>query len=130
MTFVKFEPISETEQEIINQVVTKMLDIPLIPCTSCRYCCDGCPAKIKIPDVFNAVNTIRKFPGDNRPKFFYGRYPQRQYSNAGTYKKSGIYILWNHLTRRWRSTYCISEGLRSRFPLLFFCIKLVYIIDS
>lgn len=48
-----------------------MLDTPLIPCTSCRYCCDGCPAGIKIPDVFNAVNTLRKFPGDMRPIFYY-----------------------------------------------------------
>lgn len=70
-TFVDFEPLSDSEQDLIKAVVKKMLDIPLIPCTNCRYCCDGCPAKIKIPDVFNAVNTIRKFPGDMRPKFFY-----------------------------------------------------------
>ncbi|MDO4966449.1 MAG: 4Fe-4S dicluster domain-containing protein [Lachnospiraceae bacterium] len=36
-----------------------------------RYCCDGCPAKIKIPDVFNAVNTLRKFPDDMRPILYY-----------------------------------------------------------
>ena len=70
-TFVDFKPISEDEQKVINNVVKKMLDTPLIPCTSCRYCCDGCPAKIKIPDVFNAVNTLRKFPNDMRPIFFY-----------------------------------------------------------
>ncbi len=70
-TFVDFEPLTDTEKEVVNKVVKKMLDTPLIPCTSCRYCVDGCPAKIKIPDVFNAVNTLRKFPGDNRPVFYY-----------------------------------------------------------
>lgn len=70
-TFVDFEPLSDSEKDVINAVVTKMLDTPLIPCTSCRYCCDGCPAGIKIPDVFNVVNTLRKFPGDMRPIFFY-----------------------------------------------------------
>lgn len=70
-TFVDFEPLSDKEKGIINEVVEKMLNTPLIQCTSCRYCCDGCPAKIKIPDVFNAVNTLRKFPGDMRPVFYY-----------------------------------------------------------
>lgn len=70
-TFVNFEPLSDKEHEIIDNVVKKMLDTPLIPCTSCKYCCDGCPAKIQIPNVFNAVNTLRKFPDDMRPIFYY-----------------------------------------------------------
>lgn len=70
-TFTDFKALDENEKRVIDAVVTKMLDLPLIPCTGCRYCCDGCPAKISIPDIFNAVNTLRKFPGDNRPRFFY-----------------------------------------------------------
>ncbi|MCQ2422499.1 MAG: aldo/keto reductase [Lachnospiraceae bacterium] len=70
-TFDNFEPLSDEEQALIKEVVKKMLDIPLIPCTSCRYCVDGCPMGIQIPDIFNAVNTKRKFPGDNRPGFYY-----------------------------------------------------------
>lgn len=71
-TFVNFKPLSEEEQSVINAVVKKMLDMPLIPCTNCRYCCDGCPKKIHIPDIFNIINTLRKFPGDNRPMFYFG----------------------------------------------------------
>lgn len=70
-TFTNFEPLNEKEREIIDIVVKKMLDMPLIPCTSCRYCCDGCPAGIRIPDVFRAVNTVRMYPKDGRPKMFY-----------------------------------------------------------
>lgn len=71
-TFKNFEPLSDEEKEVIEKVVCKMLDIKLIPCTGCRYCVDGCPSKILIPDIFNIVNTKRKFPRDGRPHFFYG----------------------------------------------------------
>lgn len=71
-TFANFEPLSEDEKKVISDVTMKMLDIKLIPCTSCRYCCDGCPAGIHIPDIFNIINTLRKFPTDGRPHFFYG----------------------------------------------------------
>ncbi|MDE5907183.1 MAG: aldo/keto reductase [Lachnospiraceae bacterium] len=70
-TFTNFEPLSGKEQEVIDGVVKKMLDMPLIPCTSCRYCCEGCPKGIQIPDVFRALNAMRMYPGDNRPQMFY-----------------------------------------------------------
>ncbi len=71
-TFSSFEPMTEGDYSIIEQVKEKMLAVPLIQCTSCRYCVDGCPSGIRIPDVFRAVNTLRKFPKDGRPHFFYG----------------------------------------------------------
>lgn len=70
-TFTNFVPLTQEEHGIIDAVVQKMLDMPLIPCTSCRYCCDGCPAGIQIPDVFRALNTTRMYPKDNRPRMFY-----------------------------------------------------------
>ncbi|MBQ9766543.1 MAG: aldo/keto reductase [Lachnospiraceae bacterium] len=70
-TFMNFEPLSEKEEAAIRQVVEKMLDMPLVQCTACRYCVDGCPMGILIPDVFRALNTKRLHPNDNRPHFFY-----------------------------------------------------------
>ena len=70
-TFTNFEALNEQEKQIIENVVKKMQDMPLIQCTACQYCCDGCPSSIRIPDVFRALNTIRLYPGDNRPRLFY-----------------------------------------------------------
>ena len=70
-TFGHFEPLNEEEQAAVQQVTAMMLNTPLIGCTACRYCTDGCPMGISIPDIFRAVNTIRLYPGDNRPRMFY-----------------------------------------------------------
>lgn len=70
-TFLHFKPLNEEELAIIDKVVAKMLDMDQIPCTGCKYCCDGCPASIKIPDLFRAMNTARLYPDDMRPHFFY-----------------------------------------------------------
>lgn len=48
-----------------------MQGLPLVACTSCRCCCDGCPAGISIPDVFRALNTARLYPTDGLPRMFY-----------------------------------------------------------
>jgi len=71
-TFTDFEPLSDSEKALVDEVKEKMLSANLIACTSCRYCTDGCPMGIAIPDVFRAVNTLRLYPGDEfRPKMFY-----------------------------------------------------------
>ena len=70
-TFSHFEPLSEEEKKAVAEVTAVMLDSPQIGCTACRYCCDGCPMQISIPDVFRAVNTIRLYGDGFRPRAFY-----------------------------------------------------------
>ena len=70
-TFTSFEPMTEEEKKLVFKVREIMLNTPLIECTSCRYCCDGCPSGIAIPDVFRAVNTMRLYNDQFRPKSFY-----------------------------------------------------------
>ena len=70
-TFTNFEELSADEMEIIDQVTADILSIPQIGCTACKYCCDGCPMSISIPDVFRTINTLRRYPDDWRSKNFY-----------------------------------------------------------
>ena len=70
-TFADFQPLTEQERDAVEKVTAIMLDIPLIGCTACRYCVDGCPMGISIPDVFRAMNTRTLYNEQFRPKTFY-----------------------------------------------------------
>ncbi|MBQ7488878.1 MAG: aldo/keto reductase [Clostridia bacterium] len=70
-TFTHFEPLSDGERALVDEVCRIMLDVPQIGCTACRYCTDGCPMHIAIPDVFRAVNTMKLYGDEFRPKNFY-----------------------------------------------------------
>ncbi len=63
-----FQPLTEAEYKIIDQVRTIYQSQHRIPCTACRYCTDGCPANIPIPDLFAWVNGQR---GENKPETTY-----------------------------------------------------------
>ncbi|MBR3548487.1 MAG: aldo/keto reductase [Treponema sp.] len=70
-TFTNFEALTPGELKVIDEVTEEILRIPQIGCTACKYCTDGCPMKISIPDVFRTVNTLRRYPDDWRAKNFY-----------------------------------------------------------
>ena len=55
-TMGDFRPLNQEEYGLIDQVRTIYQGQNRIPCTACRYCTDGCPAGIPIPDVFAAFN--------------------------------------------------------------------------
>lgn len=57
----QFQPLTDAEQRVIQRVTEVILSKAAIACTSCRYCVDGCPRKIAIPDYFKLVNNISKF---------------------------------------------------------------------
>ena len=51
-----FKPLDERERAVIREVQKVMNASPIIPCTNCRYCVEGCPQGIPIPEVFEAMN--------------------------------------------------------------------------
>ena len=57
----EFQPLTDHEQEAVRQVRQIYMEQNSIPCTACRYCVDGCPQQILIPDLFNAMNLKRVF---------------------------------------------------------------------
>ncbi len=70
-TFAHFEPLSDAEKAVVEDVRKTMMRVETIGCTACRYCTDGCPMNIAIPDVFRAVNTMKLYGDEFRPKAFY-----------------------------------------------------------
>ena len=57
-----FQPLSDTERAAVEQVQHIFRSQGLIPCTACRYCVDGCPMQIPIPDLFSVANAKKQFP--------------------------------------------------------------------
>ena len=52
----EFRPLDERERAAIARVVEELAAMPTIACTKCRYCVEGCPKKIRIPDIFGVYN--------------------------------------------------------------------------
>ena len=52
-----FQPLNEKEMAAIQKVREIFRAKDMIPCTACRYCIDGCPQHISIPDLFAVMNT-------------------------------------------------------------------------
>lgn len=63
LTFTENKPASDAEIQVLMNIADDMKDA--IPCTSCRYCTDGCPAGLDIPHLLNIYNEIRVVPSVN-----------------------------------------------------------------
>ena len=59
-TFEERKPLTEDEQAAVMEIAEKMKDA--IPCTACRYCCDGCPMGLDIPTLLGYYNDLRMAP--------------------------------------------------------------------
>ena len=51
-----FVPLSEDEMAAVAKVREILHGKNMIACTACRYCTDGCPMDIPIPDIFSDLN--------------------------------------------------------------------------
>ena len=71
-------PLTEAERAALDRVRDSYRTMDLIGCTGCRYCVDGCPARIAIPDVLACVNNQRLYGGDKSAYY---------YQNVYTYKR-------------------------------------------
>ena len=57
----EFKPLTAEEKELVAKVAAVIKYREKVPCTGCRYCTDGCPMKIAIPDYFKLLNRISMF---------------------------------------------------------------------
>lgn len=51
-----FQPLSDSERQLLESVSAELEAIPHVPCTSCGYCLENCPQKVAIPGIFHALN--------------------------------------------------------------------------
>ena len=65
-----FKPLNDTELTAITKVQEIFHSMHLIPCTACRYCTDGCPQQIPIPDYFATLNAKKVTPGWNAASYY------------------------------------------------------------
>ena len=62
-TFTEQKPLSTEEVNLLLNIAEGMKDS--IPCTACRYCCDGCPMGLDIPTLLSTYNEVRLLPTIN-----------------------------------------------------------------
>ena len=56
-TFSGGDPLTEEEVALLMEIAEGMKGS--IPCTGCRYCCDGCPMGLDIPTLLAGYNELR-----------------------------------------------------------------------
>lgn len=56
-TFREYIPLSDKEQETLAEFAESMKSG--VPCTACRYCCDGCPVGLDIPYLLACYNDYK-----------------------------------------------------------------------
>ncbi|MBR2522006.1 MAG: aldo/keto reductase [Coriobacteriales bacterium] len=60
-TFKDFEPLSESEYDVLAEARKIIDSIDLVPCTNCKYCEKMCPKDIGIPGTIAAVNYMKEY---------------------------------------------------------------------
>lgn len=69
-TMKDYAPLNDAETEAVNKVCSIIRGLA-IPCTGCRYCTDGCPMKIAIPNIISALNAEKMFGKDGKGHYDY-----------------------------------------------------------
>lgn len=69
--FADFQPLSEDEYALIEEIKKIVLKNTAISCTGCAYCTHNCPKKIAIPQYFALYNSIKQRTGNSSSQAVY-----------------------------------------------------------
>lgn len=83
-----FRPLDDRELEAVGKVREVFRSMNLIPCTACRYCVEGCPQQISIPDLF-AVMNAKQIHRDWNADYYYNEVHTKRGGKAGDCVKCG-----------------------------------------
>lgn len=78
-TFSDFKPLSSDEQDLVQVVRAKLLDLSKVDCTSCNYCMP-CPHGVNIPGNFRIFNHHSMYKNDNYTKWAYSNLVNKEAS--------------------------------------------------
>lgn len=73
-----FQPLLPSDYQVIGQVVEILRQAIAIPCTACRYCVEGCPKQIPIPEYFALYNAEKQAlnKGFSTQQVYYNNYTE------------------------------------------------------
>ena len=78
LSFMKgAKPLNDTETEAVHKVCEILRSKNLIPCSACRYCTEGCPKQISIPDLFACMNAKTAFHDWNADYYYHEVHTKR-----------------------------------------------------
>ncbi len=83
-----FKPLNDNEMKAVLEIGEILRNIGGIPCTACRYCIEGCPMKILIPDLFSCLNSKKQFK-DWNAGYYYNVYTTNGHGKASDCIKCG-----------------------------------------
>ena len=72
-----FKPLGEREMQAVKNVCAALKNLNMISCTACRYCIEGCPSKISIPDLFACLNTKNIYHDWNADLYYHDVHTKR-----------------------------------------------------
>lgn len=89
-TMDNFQPLNQAEYAVIAKAQQAIAAIKSIPCTNCRYCVEGCPKNIAIPDVLGAMNKVLVYNDVSGAKGTYSFFTNSTGAKASDCVKCGL----------------------------------------
>ena len=83
-TFKNFEPLTESEYALLEQVMDVLGKTANIPCTGCKYCLEDCPQNIQIDNCISLYNETKRGAARWNREALYGAIPSNQQASACT----------------------------------------------
>ena len=66
-----FAPLTDQERRVVARARERLEAVDTVRCTGCGYCLEGCPKKLRIPELFRILNNeiIYEGKGDARRRY-------------------------------------------------------------
>ncbi|MDR2957209.1 MAG: aldo/keto reductase [Coriobacteriales bacterium] len=60
-TAESYTPLTDSNKDLLQAVISGLAALPTIDCTDCRYCVDDCPQHINTPRIIQILNDYTKY---------------------------------------------------------------------